>query len=123
MDAAKYGNTLAVRILSCAGVDTAVVGDGQMTTRQYAVNDRDGDITKLLCEVGADIGTKNMLVYTPLMLGAHEGYTNIFCILCYDRSDIDGQSACGHTALSVGTEEGEAGAVLFLREAGADLLL
>ena len=119
--AAKEGNTFAVRCFLLRGADVNAKANGGMTPMHSAVLYRHTRIVKLLIAKGADVNAKEISGSTPLHVAAYSGEREIAKLLIANGADVDakmGDVDCT-TPLAVAMEEGHEDVAALLRKHGA----
>ena len=121
-DAAKQGNTDAVRALIKQAVDVnAAQGDG-MTALHWAAMKNDSELAQLLLFAGANVkATTRIGAYTPLVLAAREGNATVIEPLLKAGADANSKTANGTTVLMLAAQAGSVDAVRTLLDRGADI--
>ena len=114
MDAAKAGQTEMVKVLIDAGADMTEYGD---TALMFALGNTDTAIA--LIEAGADVNGKHGDGFTPLLLAAKEGLTEMTKILIEAGADVNAEADNGWTALDMSELSGHPEIAAILNQAGA----
>jgi ankyrin repeat protein len=120
-DAARAGDGAAVRELLRAGNDVNDAhGDG-MTALHWAAMNADAELAATLLYAGANASAKTRIGgYTPLLVAARHGYSDVIEALLAGGADAEERSATGATPLMLAAGSGSPDAVRALLEHGAD---
>lgn len=121
-DAAMNGDVAAVRALLDQNVDVnSAQGDGT-TALHWAAYSGNTELARLLLARRADLAAKTRLgAFTPLMLAARNGHSDIIRLLLDAKGEPNAANANGTTPLMLAAAAGKADAVAMLIERGADV--
>jgi len=121
-EAARRGDTAAVRALLKQGADVnAAEGDGT-TALHWAARAGDAELVQMLVYAGANVKAATRLgAYTPLMMAAQAGHAEAVAALVAGGSDVKATSTTGTTPLMFAAQSGDTRTVTTLVEAGSEV--
>jgi len=122
IEAARRGDTEAVRALLKQGADVnAAEGDGT-TALHWAARAGHAELVQMLVYAGANVkATTRLGAYTPLMMAAQAGHSAAVAALIAGGSDLKAGSATGTTPLMFAAQSGDTRTATMLIEGGADV--
>ena len=122
IEAARRGDTEAVRALLKQGADVnAAEGDGT-TALHWAARAGHAELVQMLVYAGANVkATTRLGAYTPLMMAAQAGQSAAVAALIAGGSDMKAASATGTTPLMFAAQSGDTKTATMLIEGGADV--
>ena len=120
-DAAQAGDKAAVRAFLKQAVEVnAAQGDG-MTALHWAAMNNDAELAQLLLYASANVrATTRIGGYTPLLLAAERGYSEVMEPLISGGADVNAKTSNGTTPLMFAAASGSTSAVKTLLDRGAD---
>ncbi len=122
VEAAKIGDTAAVRGLIKQGVDVRAVQPDGATALHWAAYRSDAEMVALLIRAGASVNARNDLDVTPLALACLNGNLAIVEALLAAGADPNAvQKPTGETVLMTAARTGAAAVVTALVDRGADV--
>jgi len=101
LDAARNGDTDAVKALAVRGVDLETRGERGERALHLAAAYGHVEVVKALVAAGADIGAAGPIGNTPLHYAAQEGFAEIAALLVAAGADTEARSDYGTTPLSM----------------------
>src|SRR5258708_362810 len=110
-DAAKQGNTAAVRTLLKQHADVNAPEPDGMTALDWAVRSNDLDMARLLIESGANLKSANRYGITPLSLAATNGSAAMIELLLKAGADPNAALPQGETVLMTAARTGDPAAI------------
>src|SRR5262245_43038941 len=121
-DAAQAGDRDAVKALLKQAADVnAAQGDG-MTALHWAAMKNDADLAQTLLYASANLkATTRIGAYTPLLLAAQQGYTEVMEPLIKGGADVNARTSNGTTPLMFAAASGHIDAVTLLLDRGANV--
>jgi ankyrin repeat protein len=122
IDAARLGDSEAIRTLLKQGADVnAVEGDGT-TALHWAARAGNLELVQMLVSAGANVkATTRLGAYTPLMMAAQAGHAPVVAALIAGGSDLKATSTTGTTPLMFAAQSGDTRTATMLLEGGADV--
>jgi ankyrin repeat protein len=121
IEAAKAGDTAALRALVQRDVDVNVAEPDGTTALHWAVNRNDVPAVELLLAAGAHVRAANRYGITPLFLAATNGSASVIARLLEAGADPNGALPDGETVLMTAARTGRTEAIRALVAAGADV--
>lgn len=122
VDAAKQGDTNAVRDLLKRGVDVNAAEPDGMTALHWAALTDNIELGTVLLHAGANIRAKTRLGgYTPLLMASKNGNVRSIEMLLDGGADPNASTVNGSTPLMLAAASGRADAVTRLLDRGADI--
>lgn len=119
IDAAKAGNTAAVKALIAEKVDVNAAAADSSTALDWAVEQNNLEMTEALIAAGANVKAATRYNITPLSLAAMNGNPKIIEKLLQAGADPNSVSEEGETALMSASRNGNLDAIKALLKAGA----
>ena len=122
-DAARHGDTDALRSLLLDGADVnAPHGDG-MSALHWASRRGQADVVEMLVQAGANVNAVTRIgSYTPLHIASREGNASVVEFLIAGGADVNARtSVSGSTPLHLAAASGNVDSLLALLERGADV--
>src|SRR5216684_524171 len=121
VNAAKQGNTQAVRALLQKSADVNAAAPDGNTALLWAVQNDDRDMVDLLLRAGADAKAANRYGGSPLSLAAVNGNAAVIDLLLEAGADPNTALPGGETALMTAARTGSGQAIRALIDHGADV--
>jgi ankyrin repeat protein len=118
--AEKKGSAEIIRVLKAAGARTSFAGQ-LMDELQDALLMNDVNRIRTLLDQGADLESKFVMGWTPLIRAAEEGKADIVRLLLSRGADVNARGDSLETALGCAALAGQAEVVRILVQNGADL--
>jgi ankyrin repeat protein len=115
--AAKDGNTEAVKLDLADGIDVNAKDDNGRTPLHHVAEEGHKEIAELFIAAGADVNAKNNLGGTPLHEAAASGCKEIVELLVTKGADVNANIG-GWTPLQLAVDEGHTEIAGLLREHG-----
>jgi ankyrin repeat protein len=121
-EAARMGDTTAVRKLLKGGADVnAAQGDG-MTALHWAAQKGDPELVGMLLSAGANVrATTRLGGYTPIHLASQAGHAQVVAALLAAGASSDVKTVTGASALMLAARSGSVDTATRLIENGADV--
>jgi ankyrin repeat protein len=121
-EAARMGDTAAVRRLLKGGADVnAAQGDG-MTALHWAAQKGDPELVGMLLSAGANVrATTRLGGYTPIHLASQAGHAQVVAALLAAGASSDVKTVTGASALMLAARSGSVDTATRLIENGADV--
>jgi uncharacterized protein len=121
IDAARTGDTAAVRALVAKRADVNAPGVDGATPLHWAVHRDDAEMVELLVRAGANVSQENRYGVRPLWLASVNGSPKILALLLRAGADPNTAMAGGETVAMTAARAGNADGLKVLVEAGADV--
>ena len=118
-EAARKGDTPAVRALLAQKVDVNAPGSDGTPALHWAVRTDDLDTARLLLAAGADPARASRYGVTPLFLALANGNVTMTRLLLDGGADLNASDPAGETALMIAARVGTLEAVQLLLDRGA----
>jgi ankyrin repeat protein len=121
MEAARTGNTEAVRALIDGGVDVNAKTEKGTAALMFAASKGHAETVTALIDGGADVNAKTPKGTSALMIAAHSGHIEIVEILVGAGADVNAENEIGKTAMTIAASKDHADIVEFLKPEPATL--
>ncbi len=121
VDAARTGDSAAVRALVSKRADVNAPGVDGTTPLHWAVHRDDAEMVELLVRAGANVRQENRYGVQPLWLAAVNGSPKVVALLLRAGADPNTAMAGGETVAMTAARAGTADALKALVEAGANV--
>ncbi len=121
VDAARKGDTAAVRALLAEGVDVNEASGDGMTALHWAAYRGDATLALALLKARASLDeTTRLGSHTPLHVASRNGHGNVVVLLIKAGAPVDARTTGGATSLHLAAEGGDTLAVAALLRGKAD---